>query len=97
MEKTLVLGECQWQLKPVGRRVLNDLVKKTGEIVPKEGQWQVIYLGFAREGWTEAAQAFAASFHETAVSDQTNWQPVGMQLMDLNQVDSDLDSWAHRP
>jgi AAA+ ATPase superfamily predicted ATPase len=96
MEKTLVLGECKWQLKPVGRRVLKSLVEKTGEIVPQQGQWRVLYLGFAREGWTEAAQTYADRINETAVSDQTNWQPVGMQLMDLNQVDGDLDSWAHR-
>jgi hypothetical protein len=96
MEKTLVLGECKWQLKPVGQRVLQDLVKKTAEIIPPQRQWRVFYLGFAREGWTEAAQLFADSFRQTAVAEGTNWQPVGMKLLDLNQVDGDLESWAQR-
>lgn len=42
--------------------VLTAVVDKTAEITPSQGQWQVYYLGFARDGWTAASHAFALSF-----------------------------------
>lgn len=74
------------------RSVLRELVAKTGKILPKQGQWRVYYLGFAREGWTQAAQTFANEFNATT-SEQANWQPVAMTLLDLNRVDTDLHNW----
>ena len=50
MEKTLVLGECKWGPEPSGRSILTELVERTAEIVPSQGQWQVYYLGFAHGG-----------------------------------------------
>lgn len=94
MEKTLVLGECKWQTRPVGQDVLRELVHKTGQIVPKQGQWRVLYLGFAREGWTDAAQTFAGTASALTVPEQANWQPAGMALFNLLQVDADLHRWA---
>lgn len=96
MEKAIVLGECKWQTQPVGRDVLQDLVNKTGEIVPKRGQWQVSYLGFAREGWTPVAQAFADEIRTMNIPQQANWRPPSMQLLDLTQVDTDLHNWIRR-
>jgi uncharacterized protein len=92
--KSLILGECKWQTQSVGREVLRALVGKTAEIVPRQGKWRVYYLGFARTGWTEAAQAFAANAGSLAPPDGANWQPVGMALLDLNCVDADLHRWA---
>ena len=82
MEKTLFLSECKWQDSPVSRSVLRQLVAKTDEIVPKQGQWQVCYLGFARDDWTQSAQAYA----DTLEAQGNNWRSVGMKLVDLNQV-----------
>lgn len=101
MEKSLILGECKWQPRPVERSVLADLVAKTDQIVPRQGQWRVYYLGFGREGWTEAAQTFAREL-TTGNTGQTNWQAVGwqvvgMKLVDLAQVDRELHEWATRP
>lgn len=90
MEKTIFLGECKWQDSPVSRSVLRDLVAKSDEIIPKRGKWRVHYLGFARDSWTDAAHAYA---NELTVNGQ-NWHSVGMTLLDLNQVDSDLREWA---
>ncbi len=91
-EKTIILGECKWQAKAMGRATLRDLVAKTSEIVPNKGQWRVFYLGFSRTGWTDAAHAFAAEF--TAVNPiQGNWTAAGMQLLDLNHVDRDMTKW----
>jgi hypothetical protein len=89
-----VLGECKWQARPAGQDVLRSLVDKTGEIVPKQGQWRVAYLGFSRHGWTEAAQTYAGTFGAHTAPGQANWRPVGMALLDLAQLDADLYRWA---
>ena len=38
-----------------GRSVLTELVEKTADVVPSQGQWQVYFLGFAR-GWLDRRQ-----------------------------------------
>jgi uncharacterized protein len=93
MEKTLILGECKWSPKPIGREVLDDLIRKTAEFVPPEGRWRVYYLGFARGGWRPEAKSFANSFPAGAIHGD-NWQAVGMLLLDLNRVDTDLREWS---
>ncbi|MCC6602772.1 MAG: ATP-binding protein [Anaerolineae bacterium] len=94
MEKTIVLGECKWQTRPIERDVLRKLIDKTAEIVPKQGQWRVAYLGFAREGWTTAAQALADDPDQWIKPPQANWQPVSMKLLTLAQVDRELADWT---
>lgn len=96
MEKTIFLGECKWQDRPASRSVLRQLVAKTGEITPKHGQWRVYYLGFARDGWTEAAQRYADDLLASEMQ-EGNWRAAGMRLLDLNQVDADLHDWVRRP
>ncbi len=95
MEKTIFLGECKWQDRPVSRSILRQLVAKTSEIVPKRGKWQVFYLGFARDGWTDAAQTYADDLSATKMQED-NWHAVGMRLLDLNRVDTDLHDWVRR-
>ena len=90
MDKVLILGECKWSPTAQGRRVLRELVAKTAKVVPKPGQWEVYYLGFARGGWKEAALTYASELNEQG----ENWQSVGMQLLTLEQVDNDLTRWA---
>jgi len=94
MEKTIILGECKWHTRSVERSVLRQLLDKTAEIVPKQGQWRVVYLGFAREGWTAAAQALANDPGQWQTPPQANWRPVGMKLLTLAQVDQDLAAWT---
>ena len=93
MEKTIILGECKWQDRPVSRTVLRQLIEKTGEIVPKRGQWRVYYLGFARDGWTQAAQDYAAEITNSVLT-KGNWRSAGAKLLDLNRVDADLKEWV---
>lgn len=93
MQKTLVLGECKWGHEPIGRSVLTELVDKTAEIVPGQGQWQVVYLGFARAGWTAASHEFAQGVASAAPAGK-NWRTIGMHLLDLAQVDHDLSAWV---
>lgn len=93
MEKTLILGECKWSPRPIGRDVLDDLTGKTAEFVPSEGRWRVYYLGFARGGWKPEAKKLADSFPADAVRGE-NWQAVGMSLLDLARIDDDLRNWS---
>ena len=95
MEKTIFLGECKWQDRPVSRSILRQLVAKTSEIVPKRGQWRVCYLGFARDGWTEAAHKYADEIL-SADTPKGNWQVTEMRLLDLNRIDADLRDWVRR-
>ena len=93
MEKTLALGECKWSPKPMGREVIEELICKTDEIVPKEGHWRVYYLGFARGGWTQEAESYAKAYGKSR--DQgANWQAIGVNLLDLSQIDQDLLAWT---
>lgn len=100
MDKVLILGECKRSPTAQGRRVLSDLVAKTDKVVPKpcpersrrRGQWQIYYLGFARGGWLR--QEAAITFAHELNSKGENWQSVGMQLLNLEQVDNDLTRWA---
>jgi hypothetical protein len=108
MEKTLLMGECKWSPQVVGRPVLRELVDKTAVVVPKQGQWSVYYIGFARSGWTPEAHQYAAEFTRAELPramlaqvdiaqpefQHTNWHVVGMQLLDLEQVDNDLAEWT---
>ena len=92
MEKVLVLGECKWGTQSIGRSVLTDLIDKTSDIVPANGNWQVYYLGFARDGWTEQSLALAQELTTTQPTGK-NWRVIGMKLLDLSQVDLDLGAW----
>lgn len=93
MAKTLVLGECKWGSDASGRSVLSDLVAKTAEVVPDQGQWHVDYVGFARAGWTAAGHEFVQEIAR-ALPTGKNWQATGMRLLDLAQIDHDLATWG---
>ena len=90
MEKTLILGECKWTARPAGQRVLENLVKKTAQALPGPGRWRVYYLGFSRSGWSQTAPALA----EALTGNFADWEVVGAELVDLEQVDRDLTSWS---
>lgn len=93
MEKSLILGECKWSPKPMTADVLSNLVAKTADVVPTQGIWRVFYLGFARGGWVEEAQAYARQVNQSGEKG-VNWHSVGMALLDLERVDRDLARWS---
>lgn len=74
-DKAILLGECKWGVKALGRAVIRELIDKTPSVVPGEG-WQVSYAYFARAGFTDAARAEA--------------QHVNALLVDLETLDKDL-------
>jgi AAA+ ATPase superfamily predicted ATPase len=93
MDKILILGECKWDRQPTGADVLKKLVEKTEKVLPKDGQWKVFYLGFARSGWTENAIALAKGVKAVKIQGK-RWQAAGMLLRTLEQVDNELDTWT---
>ncbi len=66
------------------------------ELLPFVGrrrEWKAFFIGFARAGWTEAAQHFAAQIARRSLHHE-RWTEAGMQLIDLKQLDDDLAAWA---
>jgi AAA+ ATPase superfamily predicted ATPase len=74
-DETILLGECKWGVKAVGRSIIRELIDKTSKVVPGEG-WQVYYAYIARAGFMEAAREEA--------------QSVNGLLVDLETLDKDL-------
>jgi len=74
-EQAIMLGECKWGAKAIGRSVVHELVEKAPRVVPGD-HWQVHYALFARAGFTDAARIEA--------------QAVGALLVDVDRLDTDL-------
>jgi len=90
MEKTIILGECKWMLKPADRKVMAELVEeKASLIIPAKGNWKVYFLGFSRSGWTDGAMTYQDDINKNPVSGQ-NWVSTGIKLIDLAQLDADM-------
>jgi uncharacterized protein len=92
MDKTLILGECKWDRHPKDVGTLEKLIDKTDKVLPKDGQWKVFYLGFARRGWTSNAIEFARG--EAKQAQGKRWQSAGMMLRNLDQIDDELAAWT---
>lgn len=80
-QQAILLGECKWVPKPVGRAVVADLVKdKAPRIMatlPDKGAgWTIHYALFGRAGFTAAAQELARDH--------------GVLLVDLKTLDREL-------
>jgi hypothetical protein len=74
--------------------VLKELIeKKTNNIIPEEGNWQIFFTGFSRSGWTSSALVYENQIMEELPSD-SNWDASGIRLVDLAQLDQDLQKWT---
>lgn len=88
MEKVLILGECKWSPKEMGAEVMEALMAKTTDVVPRQGRWAVHYVGFARGGWAKDTRARLPG------PSGANWETAGVLLKDLSDVDGDLAAWS---
>lgn len=92
----IVLGDCYWQDAPVEATAVESILQKTSSIIPKDNQtWSVYYVLFSASGWTAAAEEAAA----TLLADGSNgkrkrWQPVGIRLLSMDELDADLIRWS---
>ena len=77
--KNILLGECKWGQKPVGRDVIQALVNKTDKVLPGSASWQIHYAFFARQEFTKAAQKLAAEHNAL--------------LITLPQIEADMGRW----
>lgn len=66
--KDILLGECKWGKKRVGRRVIQTLINKTSKVLPGNATWRVHYVFFAREGFTAVAQEAAQEQNALLIS-----------------------------
>jgi hypothetical protein len=86
MEKTLILGECQWTRTPNHRKALIQLVEeKAGKIIPRQGNWHVFLVGFSRAGWTSAALAYQEQINPQPPAGK-NWKVSGLRLVNSNSL-----------
>lgn len=93
-ESSMVLGDCFWNGRPAGVAALEELVKKTATIVPKDDRkWSVHYVGFSAHGWSKEAEAMARQI-ATSSNRRRRWQTKGFTLMDLEKLDVDLARWS---
>ncbi|MDX1613079.1 MAG: ATP-binding protein [Candidatus Promineifilaceae bacterium] len=92
--RSLVLGTALWGDNVADSGVIRDLIKRTPDIVPDNEQWSVYYLGFSAAGWNEDARAMSERMIASEAAAE-NWQPVGIKLLDLEEVDADLSRWSN--
>lgn len=88
--RALVLGDCFWRQRPMGVKAIQELVKKAAHIA--EEAWSVYFVLFSAAGWTEQARAEAEALAQG--SGRQRWQPAGIRLLDLEEVDADLTRWS---
>ena len=74
--KIIFLGECSWNTRPVDQGVMAELVTtKAPRLIPANGHWRVIYLGFARGGWTSQALAYRQALEMSGMKSTVNLRP----------------------
>lgn len=96
-DRSLVLGCCLWRDDPTDIEPVVELVRRTSSIVGKsDGNWRVYFIGFASGGWTPAAETQATMLiaAERESRARRKWHAVGIRLIDLEGLDSDLAAWT---
>ena len=93
-DRVLVVGDCYWQDEPATLEQLGTLMNRTGSIIPQASKqkWQIYFAIFSASGWTKYALEHASTMVKLYPGGK-NWQTTGIQLVDLERVDSDLARW----
>lgn len=91
-QKKLFLGECKWLEKPVGRRIVSILFDKTELVLPQGTNWEICYLIFSRNGWTDPALEYA--HEEVTDASGERWQSKGVIFRSLEEIDAELQEWT---
>jgi AAA+ ATPase superfamily predicted ATPase len=97
-ENNIVLGACTWTQPPERFSVLEKLLTQADEVIPKERNWRVYVIGISRAGWNSEASREVERLDRDGYADQAkNWELIGAELLSLEQIDSDLVTWAAEP
>jgi uncharacterized protein len=92
-ERTLVLGHCFWRDEPVDPALMIErLINKEIVAMLPKGKWSVYFAGFSSSGWLDTVSVDALLKEAGKVS--RRWEPVGLGLLDLDEVDTDLFRWT---
>jgi AAA+ ATPase superfamily predicted ATPase len=92
-ERTLVLGHCHWGNEPADPALmLQRLINKEMVVMLPKGKWSVYFVGFSSSGW--ANNLTTNDLLEEARTVTRKWDPVGLRLLDLEEVDADLFRWT---
>ena len=89
----LIVGCAQWNDEPANTERFADMLERLSALIPKQGRWQIYLMGFAAGGWEEGARERAETLVEE-MKKSKHWQPAGIQLVNLDQVDADLIRWG---
>ena len=95
-EKSIILGCALWRDEPGTLQEIQDVIRLTGNVIPKTEDWQVYFVCFSANGWTQEAvdQAESLLIEEKRSRSRIRWQFVGVRLLNLEEVDHDLVSWS---
>ena len=93
-----MLGTCHWEEDAVGIDKIESLLSHTRQIIPDSDdneEWKIYYIGFSARGWTAEARAKAEKsvMNSKPTRGKLRWQPVGIRLLDLPEVDANLQEW----
>lgn len=92
-QRALVLGHCHWGNEPADPALLIEhLINKDIVSMMPKGKWSVFFVGFSSSGWlkTLTIDDLLKEAHDIT----RKWEPVGLRLLDLEEVDADLFNWA---
>jgi AAA+ ATPase superfamily predicted ATPase len=91
---SLVLGDCFWG-DVQGIDAIDTLIQKASSMLPKNSDpWQIYFVPFSGAGWSDEAYAEAENVLAHRASRSRRWQPMGIKLVDLEKVDSDMGDWS---
>jgi uncharacterized protein len=92
-KRTLVLGYCFWGNEPVEPALLiEQLINRDVITMLPKGKWSVYFVGFSSSGWLDTLTV--DDLLQEAAKVSRKWDPVGVRLSDVNEVDADLFRWA---
>ncbi len=93
-QRSLAIGDCYWSEEQAGLDKVEELIRKTTHIVPKKSDsWSIYYVLFSANGWTQEAINKSEKLMKE-VGRRRRWRPIGIRLLDLKEVDSDLVRWS---
>lgn len=93
--RNFIAGECKWTRERCGVEVLDHLLTQMPKVLPNTGAWNVTLMGFARNGWTSEAVAYAETLIGMKSTTGSDWTIQDVLLLTLDEVEADLVAWTN--